>query len=126
MKSVITAFAAVLFMAPAVASAHGQAPPAAHGGQVQEAHEYWVELVVNSDQVKLYVLNEAQKTVPASEVSGTVKVLADGKIYKVELAPAERNSLQAKLPVAASGKIVATASLTIDGQAASARFNFGS
>ena len=82
----------------------------------------WLELVVRNKDVTLYVLDEAKKPVPASQVSGTVTVLADGKMHKVELSPAEGNSLHGELPVGLSGQVVATASLRIAGKAVSARF----
>jgi hypothetical protein len=82
------ALAASLVLSPLVALAHGDPPQAAHGGQMQEAHENWVELVVSGTQVTLYVLDEGRKPVPASQVSGTASVLVEGKIYKVQLARA--------------------------------------
>jgi hypothetical protein len=82
------ALAASLVLSPFVALAHGDPPQAAHGGQMQEAHENWVELVVTGTQVTLYLLDEGRKPVPASQVSGTASVLVEGKIYKVQLARA--------------------------------------
>lgn len=111
-----------LALAPSAVFAHGEAPPASHGGLMQEAHEMWLELVVRNKDVMLYVLDEAKKPVSASQVSGTVTVLADGKMHKVELSPAEGNSLHGELPVASSGRVFATASLKISGKAVSARF----
>ena len=123
-KTMILALAGALLLGPCAAFAHGQAPQATHGGQVQEAHENWVELVVRGADVKLYVLDEARKPVPASRISGTATVLVGGKPYKVQLDAAGGDALQATLPVAATGKTIATVSLKIDDQPATARFSF--
>ncbi len=115
-----------LLLSPAAALAHGEPPQATHGGQIQEAHENWVELTVSGTQVKLYVSNEAGKPVPANQVSGTASVLVGGKIYKVQLVPGTGNSLEGQLPVPASGVSAATVFLKIGGQPATARFTLGS
>lgn len=121
-----TVLAVSLLLSPVAALAHGDPPQAAHGGQVQEAHENWVELVVSGTKVKLYVLDEHRKPVPATQMSGTASVLVAGKIYKVQFAPGAGNSLDGKLPVPASGASAATVSLKINGQPAAARFTLGS
>ncbi len=92
---------------------------------MQEAHENWVELVVSGTQVKLYVLDEGRKPVPASQLSGSASVLMGGKIYKLELVPGADNDLEGPLPAAGPGVSAATVFLKIRGQAASARFAIG-
>ncbi|ACK81945.1 hypothetical protein [Methylorubrum extorquens] len=115
-----------LFLALSLATghvlAHGEAPQAVHGGLVQEAQEMWLELVVKGTEVTVYVLDEARKPVPASQIVGTATVLVGGKSYKVDLSPTGANSVQGTLPVAATSQIVATVSLKIGGKAATARF----
>ena len=111
-----------LALTPVYGFAHGEAPAAAHGGVVQEAGEMWLELVVNGDNVTVYVLNEGQKPMPAAQMSGTATVLVNGKGHKVELTPAEGNSLHGTLPVKATGRMVATVSIKAGGKTASARF----
>ncbi len=120
------ALVAGLSFGPATAFAHGQPPAPAHGGLVQEAHENWVELVVKGDQVRVYVLDEAQKPVSSAQVTGTATVMVEGKPQKVELHPADDGGLLGKLPVPASGKMLATVSLKVRDQPASARFNLAS
>ena len=93
---------------------------------MQEAHENWIELAVSGTQIRLYVLDEAKKPVPAEQVSATASVLVSGKIYKVQLAPSTGNSLEGQLPVSASDTPAATVFLKISGQPATARFTFGS
>ena len=121
----------VVLQAPGPVSGPGATTVAAlvhlHPSGVNLGRRYPLEkreiLVGREGEVEtLYVLDEAKKPVPASQVSGTVTVLADGKMHKVELSPAEGNSLQGELPVAPSGRVVATASLKISGKAVSARF----
>ena len=122
MKPTILALAAVFSLVPAAGFAHGQAPQASHGGQVQDAHAGWVELVVDGDRVLIYVTNEHGNPVPASQVSGTATVLIGNQPHKVQLAPAEGNELTGKLPAPVSDRTVATVSLKIEGKPASARF----
>lgn len=122
MKFPTLALAAALVLSPAAGFAHGQPPAAAHGGQVQDAHGSWVELVVRGDQVEVYVMDEHGGPVPAAQVSGTATVMVAGQPQKVQLSPAEGNELTGKLTTPASGKTVATVSLKIGGKAATARF----
>ena len=122
MKLTTATMVLALALAPAGALAHGERPQAAHGGEMQDAQGVWVELVVRATDVTVYVMTEDHKPVPASQVTGTATVLVDGKSYKVDLSPAEANSVRGKLPVAASGKVVATVALKIGGKPASARF----
>lgn len=122
MRLTTTVMMLALALAPGAAFAHGEAPPATHGGTIQEAHEMWLELVVRDKEVTIYVLDEAKKPVPSAQVSGTVTVLAGGKMYKVALSPAEGNSLHGELPAPATGRVAATVSLKVDGKAMSARF----
>ncbi|KIU26618.1 adenylosuccinate synthase [Methylobacterium radiotolerans] len=122
MRPVVIPLLLVLALAPGAAAAHGDAPQAVHGGLVQEAQELWLELVVKDTDVTVYVLDEARRPVPASQISGTATVLVGGKSYKVELSPTGTNSVQGKLPVPATDRIVASVSLKVGGKAASARF----
>lgn len=125
MKLAAMLLMSALALTPGVAFAHGEAPKASHGGLVQEAQEFWIELVVSGTDVTVYVLDDAQKPVPPSQVSGSATVLAGGKSYKVDLSPAASNSLQGKLPVAATGRVVAVVALKIADKVLSARFTSG-
>lgn len=122
MRLVATALGLALAMAPVSGFAHGELPIASHGGVVQEAGEIYLELVVKGTDVVVYVLDEARKPVPGAQASGTATILVDGKSHKVELKPAEGNSLRGTLPVEATGKVVATVALKVGGKTASARF----
>ncbi len=121
MRLAATAFGLALALAPVSGFAHGELPPAIHGGLVQEAGEMYLELVVKGTDVTAYVLDQARKPVPGTR-AGTATVLVDDKNHKVELKAAEGNSLHAVLPVEATGRIVATVALKIGGRTASARF----
>ena len=116
------ALSAALLLTPAFAIAHGQPPQAVHGGLMQEAHENWVELLVNGTQMKIYILDDREKPVSGSLLSGTASVLIDGNIYKVQLIPGIDNVLEGNLPVSASGASAATVLLMVRGQPVSARF----
>lgn len=111
-----------LALAPSLSFAHGDRPQAAHGGEIQDAQGVWVELVVKASDVAIYVMTEDHKPVSSAQVTGSATVLVEGKSYKVELSPGRANSLQGKLSVAATGRIVATVALKVDGKPASARF----
>lgn len=115
------AFAAALVL-PAAAYAHGPAPAPAHGGQMQEALEHWVELVVKGDQMTVYVSEQDKTLLPTKEWSGKATVLIGGKSEDVTLAPAADNSATGKLSAPATGKVTAVLQLTIDGKPAQARF----
>lgn len=119
-RSVLFAF--LMLLSPINAFAHGEAPKPKHGGIVQEVQEIWLELVVKENDVRVYVSDEAQKPIPASAVSGAATVLINGKSYKVELTPTRDESVDGKLPVAATGRLVATVSLKVGGKSVSARF----
>jgi hypothetical protein len=122
MKIATVLIAAALTLAPVFAFAHGDKPPAAHGGQLQDAQGIWIELVVKGDDVVVYVVSEDHQPIAAAQISGTATVLFEGKTYKVQLIPGKENGVQGKLPVAVVGKVVATVALKIGDKLASARF----
>lgn len=121
----VLALAALLLLAPAAAFAHGPAPSPAHGGQVQEAAEHWVELVIRGDQVAVYVSEQDRTPLPTKEWSAKATVLVGGKSQVVALAPAADNSAAGTLPAPVSGHVTAVLQLTIDGKPATARFAMG-
>lgn len=123
MKFVAASLMMALAIAPVPVFAHGERPQPTHGGDMQDAQGFWVELVVKGSDVTVYVMSEDHKSIPAQQISGTATVLVDGKSYKVELSPGDANSVQGKLPVPASGKLVATVALKVSGKTASARFS---
>ena len=120
MRAYAYAVAVALLIHPAYA--HGPTPAAAHGGQVQEAAEHWVELVVRGDQVTVYVNEADNKPLPAKEWTGKATVLASNKTEAVALEPAEGNSATGKLAAPATGRVTAVLQLTIDGKPTQARF----
>lgn len=125
-KFIAVAITAGLWLGPVKGFAHGQPPAATHGGFVHEAHEKWVELVVQTNRVSVYVLDEAKKPVPVSQVTGTVTLMIGGKLYKVGMYAAGDDGLVGQIPVPAAGKMLATVSLKVTNQPISARFNLGS
>lgn len=111
-----------LALTPGAVSAHGEAPRAAHGGLIQEAQELWVELVVKGTDVAVYVVDEARKPVPATQISGTATVLVGGQSYKVELSASGGDGVLGRLPAPVTGNVVAVVALKVGGKAVSARF----
>ncbi len=122
MKLHTFATACALLLGPAAAIAHGTPPAPAHGGQMQEAAEHWVELVTKGDQLTVYVSEPDNKPLPAKEWSGKATVLVGGKTEVVALTPGEGNSATGKLAAPAAGKMTAVIQLTLDGKPAQARF----
>ncbi len=122
MKSHTFTIACALLLGPVAAMAHGAPPAPAHGGQMQEAAEHWVELVTKGDQLTVYVSEPDNKPLPAKEWSGKATVLAGGKTEAVALTQGEGNSATGKLSAPAAGKMTALIQLTLDGKPAQARF----
>lgn len=114
-----------LLAAPMSASAHGPTPTPMHGGSVQEVSEHWVELVLKSDEVTVYVREQDSKPLSTKEWSGKATVLVGGKSQVVTLTPAGENSATAKLSGPISGRVTAVLQLTIDGKPATVRFAVG-
>ena len=115
--------AAFLAAAPGAAFAHGSLPAAQHGGAVVEASdEHVVELVLNGNQMAVYVTDGSQP-VPAAQIAGgKATILIGGKSQNVVLISAGANSLTGKLDSAASGKVTSVLTLTVEGKSAQARF----
>jgi hypothetical protein len=115
--------AAFLAAAPGAAYAHGPLPAAQHGGAVAEASdEHAVELVLNGNQMTVYVM-DGSKPVPTAQLAGgKATVLIGGKSQTVVLTSAGANTLTGKLDRAASGKVTSVVTLTVEGKSAQARF----
>lgn len=103
--------------------AHGKAPAAQHGGQMQDAHGLWIECAVHGDTISIFVTDQNGKPVPATLMSGTATVLVGGQPAKVELAPGPAHQLTARLPRPVTGEVPAAVSLKIGGEAVTARFS---
>ena len=122
MKLIAASLMMALAIAPIPVLAHGEPPQPVHGGDMQDAQGFWVELVVKGSDVTVYVISEDHKPIPAQQISGTATVLISGKTYKVDLSSGEANSVYGKLPVPATGRLIATVALKVAGKSASARF----
>ena len=123
MKSHTATAAIGLLLAPGAALAHGTPPAAAHVGQVAAGSaEHRVELVISTDTLTVWVLDENKKPVPAAQLGGKATVLIAGKSQPVVLAPGNANSLTGTLPAEAADKITTVLSLTVSGKTTQARF----
>ncbi|GLR82268.1 hypothetical protein HUE56_09740 [Azospirillum oryzae] len=118
--------AATLFAAPATAFADG-AKTGTHGGPRTDAGPYHAELVLQGNDVVLYVTDGADKPVDVTGAKAEATILANRQTQKVALEPAGANALKGK---ASLGEIhdsvkVVTA-LTMPGQKpVQARFELG-
>jgi len=84
--------------------------------------EHWVELAVTGDQVTVWVSDDNNKPIPASQLGGKATVLIDGKTQSVTLSPAAANSLTGKLAAPATGKMTAVLALTDGGKPVQVKF----
>lgn len=91
-----------------------------------EANENWVELVLAGDRLRVNVLDEGRKPIPAAKMAGIVTVMVGGKPRKVSLSPGPAKELDAGLSITADAGDAAVVSLTIDGRRAAAWYPAGS
>jgi len=101
----------------------GDAVPGHHGGQVQDAGPYHIELVAKPNELTLYVTGPGTREVETKGATGTATILSDKTKETVPLAPAGENVLRgaAKFDIARGAKVVV--SVTFPGQTAvQARF----
>lgn len=90
---------------------HGHAH-AAHGGQVQKIGQYEVEFLTRDGQIMVYVLDEQDRPVDASQFRATAVVLARGNEQRsVELSPSGENRLAARLEFPVDARVRATVTL---------------
>lgn len=116
MKLSVILFAAALSAIPAAAFAHGPST-GPHGGPMADVGAYHAELVVQGNDVALYLTDGLDKPVDITGTKAEATILANKQTQKVALEPAGANALkgQAKLSDSHDGvKIVTT--LTIPGQ----------
>ncbi|CAO3408217.1 hypothetical protein [Azospirillum largimobile] len=118
--------AAALFVAPATAFADG-AKTGTHGGPRVDAGPYHAELVLQGNDVVLYVTDGADKPVDVTGAKAEATILANKQTQKVALEPAGANALKGKAnlgEVHDSVKVVTA--LTMPGQKpVQARFEVG-
>lgn len=120
---------AVLAATPAAAWAqggHGHAH-AAHGGQVQKIGQYEVEFLTRDGQIMVYVLDEQDRPVDASQFRATAVVLARGNEQRsVDLSPSGENRLAARLEFPVESRVRATVTLraAAGSEVGRARFTF--
>lgn len=120
LAAMMTAF---LASTPLAASAHGAAPAAAHGGMVvEDSGDHWVELVIKGDQLTVYVSDADNKPLAPKQLGGKATIVAGSKKEDVALSVGDGNSLRGTLAAPATGKTTTLISLSVGGQASSARF----
>lgn len=106
--------------------AHGQQdqPEPTHGGNVVEAGEYHIELVLVGDEMHFYLLGPFGKELPSKGIIGTANIhFVDQTTTIVEIRPKKDGTLHAVLRNPSAFSVMA--SLMVDGKFVSARFESG-
>lgn len=118
--------AATLFAAPATAFADG-AKTGSHGGPRTDAGPYHAELVLQGNDVVLYVTDGADKPVDVTGAKAEATILANRQTQKVALEPAGANALKGKASLGEShDSVKVVTALTMPGQKpVQARFELG-
>ncbi|MBI2313915.1 MAG: hypothetical protein HYU77_15565 [Betaproteobacteria bacterium] len=100
----------------AAAMVRADSVPAHHGGQVQDAGPYHLELVAKPNELTVYVLGSGGKAVDTKGATGSATVLSRKARETVSLAPAGGNVIKGsgKFEIGADTKIAV--SLTFAGQ----------
>lgn len=112
-RGILLAFALLAAM-PAAAQTQGghSHAQAAHGGHVQKIGQYEVEFLARDGQIMIYVLDEQDRPVDASQFRATAVVLARGNEQRsVELSPSGGNRLAARLEFPVEARVRATVTL---------------
>lgn len=118
--------AATLFAAPATAFADG-AKTGTHGGPRTDAGPYHAELVLQGNDVVLYVTDGADKPVDVTGAKAEATILANRQTQKVALEPAGANALKGKASLGeVHDSVKVVTALTMPGQKpVQARFELG-
>ena len=95
--ALITSVVLVLNIAPSFgADKHDHAKMGTNGGQVVDAGQYHLELVVNGQELTLYVLDEKNSKVSVDGAKASAIVMSGGGKTTIPLAPAGGNALKAR------------------------------
>lgn len=118
--------AATLFAAPATAFADG-AKTGTHGGPRTDAGPYHAELVLQGNDVVLYVTDGADKPVDVTGAKAEATILANRQTQKVALESAGANALKGKASLGeVHDSVKVVTALTMPGQKpVQARFELG-
>ena len=113
--------AALLFWS-AGASAHDQ--KGTHGGWIEHAGSYHVELVSKSGKLELFVTDENRKSIPATGFRAIAILVVDGKSQRILLEPAGSVLLSGTASFTLPAKPKGVVQLTgPDGKTALAKFD---
>jgi hypothetical protein len=118
MFSLVPRFAVALllvFFSAHAALAHG-AKTGPHGGPLQDAGNYHLELVVQRGELTLYVMDGDNKPVSTDGATASAIVLANKKTTRVALTPAGGNAMKGKGNLGEADNMKAVVSLTLAGQ----------
>jgi hypothetical protein len=74
------------------------ANPSPHGGQVRMSGAYHFELLMNENEIVVFVTDHGNQPIATSGASGKLEISSAGKKTIVDLAPAEGNLLKSASP----------------------------
>lgn len=101
---------------------HGHSAP--HGGTVITVDSYHYEMVVKGGELRFYLLDGAEKTLPIDDVSGQAVVrVQDRQTLRLDL-ERHKGYLRAKTKLDDPEKFVALVTLRIDGKSKTGRFTY--
>jgi hypothetical protein len=82
----------LLAISVSTASAHGP-DKGKNGGQMADAGDYHVEVVVNDTSLTVYINDQSDKALPTVGFKGTAILVVDGKAERFPLVPENENKL---------------------------------
>ena len=93
-----------------------QASP--HGGQVRMTATHHLELVIEGKEIRLYVMNHGNESMPSAGMDAIATVLSGGAKVEVKLTPEEPNLLKGSGEFTASDDMKVVVSIPSTGQQA--------
>lgn len=106
----------------AVGEEHSHKAP--HGGMVITVEKYHLEMVVKPDGAQIYLLDDKEKTLPISKVTGSVIFQIPGKKITTAKLAAKEDYLNALVDLKQVDEFVAIVSLKVDGKNQTGRFAY--
>jgi hypothetical protein len=102
----------------------GHSHKAPHGGMVITVEKYHYEMVVEEKAAHIYLLDEQEKTLPISEITGSVVFQIPKKENKTVTLSPSGDHFTAAMDLKGVEKFVAVVSLKIEGKSRVGRFSY--
>jgi hypothetical protein len=106
------------------ASGEGHGHKAPHGGMVITVDSYHYEMVVKAKEIRIYLLDNAEKTLPVDEITGNLILSISKKPTKKITLESKKDHLTAGVDLAGVGRFTALVSLKVDGKSRTGRFTY--